>query len=212
MKRLILILFVLMIMVPMTTVMAKNTRYARDYYERDYYRDNYATIKLGAFIPDDDADFLDNGYSIEGAIGHNLSRNFAVEIGLDYTITDFKDDYGYEDAYVSTLGIPVTAKFIAPLSNQVDFFVGAGLGLYFTHVDFGYEYYDEYYYDDDNGVDDTCLGFHCLIGADVKMNSNTALTMQLKYTELDQDDDEYDHHDNFNVGGTTASLGIKFLF
>jgi outer membrane protein W len=201
-------------MVPMTTVMAKNTRYARDYYERDYYNDNYATIKLGAFMPNDDADYLNNGFAIGGAIGHNLNRNFALEIGLDYTVTDFDDDYGYGDANVSILDIPVTAKFIVPLSNQVDFFVGAGLGVYFTKVEFDYdEYYYDGYYDDNNSVDNTYLGYHFLIGADIKMNPNTALTMELKYTELEQDDDDYYYYnDKFDVSGTTASVGFKFLF
>jgi hypothetical protein len=43
------------------------------------------------------------------------------------------------------------------------------------------------------------------------MNSNTALTMELKYTELDQDSND-DYYDDFELGGTTASVGIKFLF
>jgi outer membrane protein W len=204
MKRLILILFALMIMVPVTAMGARNDpRYARYSY---YVPENYATIKLGAFMPNDDADVLDNGFAIGGAIGHNFNRNFAVEIGLDYTFTDFKHDYSYEDAGLITLGIPVTAKFIVPLSNQVDLFVGAGLGLYFTEIEF--DHHD--YYDDDS-VDDTNVGFHCLIGTDIKMNSNTALTMELKYTEIEQDFNYY-YNDNLEVGGTTAYVGVKFLF
>jgi opacity protein-like surface antigen len=207
MKRLILILFVLMIMAPMTTAMAArgHTRYERDYY---YEPENYATIKLGAFMPHDDADVLDNGFAIGGAIGHYLNRNFAVEVGMDYTSTDFDYGYGYEDADVHTLGIPVTAKFIVPLSNQVEFFIGGGLGLYFTEIEFGH---DDYY--DDDRADETNIGFHCLVGADIKMNPNTALTMELKYTEVEQDfDDEYYYNEDFEVGGTTASVGVKFLF
>ncbi|HWR68053.1 MAG TPA: outer membrane beta-barrel protein [Desulfomonilia bacterium] len=227
MKRRVLILLVLITLVPMTTVMARNTRYAgdchgRDCYASDSYNDAYATMKLGVFMPNDDASFLDDGFTIGGTIGHNLNRNVALEIGLDYTITDFDDDYGYysygyddyghyEDAYVTTLGIPVTAKFIVPLAYHVDLFVGAGLGLYFTDVEFDDGYSYGYYYDDDEGVDDTCLGFHTLIGADIRMNSNTALSMELKYTELDQDSND-DYYDDFELGGTTASVGIKFLF
>jgi opacity protein-like surface antigen len=201
----------------MTTVMARNTRYAgdchgRDCYAGDSYNDAYATIRLGVFMPDDDASFLDDGLAIGGAIGHNLNRNLALEIGLDYTVTDLDDDYGYyEDVYVTTLGIPVTAKFIVPLANHVDLFVGAGLGLYFTDVELDDEYNDGYYHDYDEGVDDTCLGFHTLIGADIGMNSNTALSMEVRYTELDQDSDD-GYHDDLEPGGTTASVGIKFRF
>jgi len=212
MKRLILILFVLMIIVPMTTVMAaKNTvRYSRDTY---YVPENYATIKIGAFMPNEDA--LDDGVGVSGAIGHMINKNFALELGLDYTFTDFNNDndYYYENANVYTFGIPATAKFIVPLSNQIDLFAGAGLGIYFTSVVFdhhGYYYHDGYYYDDDDSIDDTSLGYHGLIGADIKVNSNMAIEMELKYTETEDDFDYYDY--NFEVGGTTVSIGAKFLF
>lgn len=218
MKRLILVLSVLMILASMTTAMAKNPRYGRDWHGDDYgpgesYGDSYATLRLGAFMPEDDAYYLDNGISIGGALGHNLNPNFALEIGLDYTVADFDDEYGYysyatdeyEHAYVTTLGIPVTARFIVPLSSRVDFFAGAGIGVYFTDV----EIEDGYYHDE--GVDDTRLGFHALMGADIEMNPHAALTMELKHTELEEDsDDGYD--DVLGFGGTTASVGVKFRF
>jgi outer membrane protein W len=203
MKRVILILFVLMIMVPVTAMAARNDpRYARNSY---YVPENYATIKLGAFMPNDN-DVLDNGFAIGGAIGHNFNRNFAVELGLDYTFTNLNGNYDYNEPNMYTLGIPVTAKFIVPLSNQIDFFVGAGLGLYFTEIEFDHDYYYG-----NNSVDATNIGVHGLIGADIKMNSNTALTMELKYTEIEQDFNDY-YNDNFNVGGTTVIIGAKFLF
>ncbi len=218
MKKLILVLTVLMVLVSMTTAMAKNTRHGRDWQGREYgprdtYRDSYLTVRLGAFMPNDDAYFLDNGISIGGAIGHNLNRNFALEVGLDYTLTDFDDEYGYynyttdeyEDAYVTTLGIPVTAKLLVPLSNSVNLFAGAGIGVYFTDVEIKDGHYDGYYYKDNDR--DTCLGFHALMGADVELMPNAAVTMELKYTELDRDSD-----DNFEFGGTTASVGVKLRF
>jgi outer membrane protein W len=203
MKRFILILFVLMIMVPAAAMAARNYPvYARNNY---YVPENYATIKFCAFMPDD-TDVLDDGFAIEGAIGHNFNRNFAVEVGLDYTSTNFNVNYDYNKPNMYTLGIPVTAKFIVPLSHQADFFVGAGLGLYFTEIEFDHDYYYG-----NSSVDATTIGIHGLIGADIKMNSNTALTMELKYTEIEQDFHDY-YNDNFNVGGTTASVGVKFLF
>lgn len=221
MKRLIHVLTLLMVLASMTTAMAKNARFGREWQGRDYgprdtYRDSYLSVRLGAFMPDDDAHYLDNGISIGGALGHNLNRNFALEVGLDYTVTDLDDEYGYyseatgeyEDAYVSTLGIPVTAKFLVPLSSTVDLFAGAGFGLYFTDVEIEDEYYDGYYYED--GDRDTRLGFHALMGADVELTPNAAVTMELKYTEIDRDSDE--SHDELEFGGTTASVGVKFRF
>ena len=164
-------------------------------------------------MPDDDAGYLDTGYTLGGAIGHKFNRNFALEFGLDYTVTHFDDDYGYdyEDAYVTTLGIPVTAKIIAPLSNQVDLYAGAGLGLYFTDLEYDYPYDDRYYYEHDDSLDETFTGYHLLVGADIRMSSYTALSMELKYTGVDEDFDNDLFYD-LEVGGTTASVGFKFLF
>lgn len=209
MKRLILTLFVFMIMVPMTTAMAHKSKYERNSYARDNYGDTYATVKLGVFKPNDHDEFLDNGFAVGGAVGHNFNRNFALEIGLDSISTEIDNGYDFEDVDVITLGIPVTAKFVIPLSNQVELYAGGGLGLYFTNVESYDEYYDGYYYDDD--VDGTSLGLHTLIGADIKMNSNIAFNMELKHTEVEQDFDDY-YYDDLEVGGTTASVGVKFLF
>ncbi len=213
MKRLTLILFVLMIMAPMTTVMARDARHPRYSYERPGYDQNYLSFKLGAFMPDDDAGYLDTGYTVGAALGHKFNRNFALEFGLDYTVTDFDEDYGYNyrDVYITTLGIPVTAKIIAPLSNQVDLYAGVGLGLYFTDLEYDDIYDDRYYHEDSDSLDETFTGYHLLVGADIKMSPYTALTTELKYTGVDEDFDD-DYFYDLEVGGTTASVGLKFLF
>ena len=104
MKRLIMVPFVLMVMVPMTTLLAANSHVPQ----------NYATLKIGGFMSNDSA--LDNGVTISGAFGHMINKNFAVEFGLDSTFTNLNNDYGNTDVY--TLGIPLTAKYILPLSYQ----------------------------------------------------------------------------------------------
>jgi len=209
MKRSVLALVVFMIAVPMTAAMAYGPRHGRGWHAGDSYpADNYAAIKVGAFIPDEDSDFLDNGFAAGIALGHRPGRNFAFELGLDYISADFDHDYVYDDVYLTTFGIPLTAKFIAPLSDQVELYAGAGLGVYFTGIEFDDEY--GYSYDHDR-IDDTGLGFHALIGADVKMNPGMAFTMELKYTEIEHDFDDYTDED-LEIGGTTASAGIKFLF
>jgi hypothetical protein len=210
MKRLIFALIVLTIMLPMTTAMARNPGHGRGWYERDRYsqdsyNESYAALKLGLFMPNENADYLDNGFSVGGALGHKLNRNFALEIGLDNTSTKFDEKYVYEDIDVITLGIPVTAKFVVPLSQHAELFVGAGFGVYFTSID-DHEYADEY-----DNVDDASLGFHSLIGADIRMNPDMAFTMELRHTEIEQDFEEY-YYDDIELGGTTASFGIKFLF
>lgn len=157
MKRLILGLLVLMVIAPMTTVMAAR----RDSRNTIYEPKNYATIKIGGFMPNDDA--LDDGVALGVALGHMVNKNFAVELGFEYTFTDFNNDndYYYENHDVYILGIPVTAKFILPLSNQADLFAGVGVGIYVTSVEFDHHGY--YYDDDDDSIDDTSPGFHCLM-------------------------------------------------
>lgn len=202
MKKLIFILVVLMLMAPMTAVMARNAGHWGYGSGRDRAGDNYLALKFGAYMPDDEADYLDNGYYLGGALGHNVNRNFALEFGLDYTYADF-DDY-FDDSYVTTLGIPVTAKIVLPLSEQLDVYAGAGLGLYFTNYEFDI---DGYSYDDH----DTSPGVHALMGADIRMSPNAALNVEVKYTDINEDFDE-DYYDDLELGGTTASIGLKFMF
>jgi len=214
MKKRLLALAALMILLPLTPAMAGNWKHGRDRHYGDWYqRENqdsrgYVSVKLGVFMPDEHADILDNGYAIGAAIGGRLNPNFALEIGLENVSTEFDEDYTYDRVDVNTLGVPVTAKVVLPLSNQVELYAGAGFGLYFTTID-DYDYPDGYYHDD--GVDETSLGFHSLIGADFKVNPAMAFTMELKYTEIQEDFDDY-FFDDLELGGTTASLGIRFLF
>ncbi len=216
MKRIVVLFSILTIMVLPATALAKNTRYPRDSYGRECstgeaYSNGYATLRLGLFMPDDDPGLLDDGVAIGGAIGSNFNRNFALEIGLDYTAANLDEGYAYYeydyvgDAYVTTLGIPVTARFIVPLSQNVDLFAGVGLGLYFSDIEF------DDGYNDDNDFDDTSLGYHTLIGTDIKMNPAMALTMELKYTDIDRDPYDASLY-GLDSGGTTASVGVRFRF
>lgn len=216
MKRTIVLLTVLTTMVLPAAATAKNARHPRDWYGGDSYTgeaysNGYATLRLGLFMPDDDLGLLDDGVAIGGAIGSNFNRNFALEIGLDYTAANLDEGYAYYeyghvgDAYVTTLGIPVTARFIVPVSRNVDLFAGVGLGLYFSDIEF------DDGYNDDNGFDDTSLGCHTLIGTDIKMNPAMALTMELKYTDIDRDLDDPSLY-SLDSGGTTASVGVRFRF
>lgn len=212
MKKFIVLLFVLIIF-PMTLLAAEKTVVVEKATEKnittttiytDYVRDSYATIKLGMFMPNDDYNGLNdfnNDFAIGCAIGHKFNRNFAVELGLEYFSTDIDDNYYDTYCDITTFGIPLTAKFIIPVQNNVNIFVGAGFGLYFTDAGFNERYYH-------NNVDGVSFGLHGLIGADVKINQNMFFTTELKYTEVDQDLDEYG---NWEVGGTTFFMGVKFL-
>jgi opacity protein-like surface antigen len=190
-------------MIPVISMAAKTT--VKQIPVNQYYDNNYATIKLGMFVPNNDSDGLedfDNGFAIGGAIGHKFNRNFAVELGLDYSSTESSCYNLHAD--VETWDIPITAKLILPVSHSVDFFVGGGFGLYFTDINVDF---DEGFYKHDDS--ESALGFHVLIGADIKMDHNVAFTMELKHTGVEQDFREYG---DWEVGGTTVFVGAEFLF
>ena len=88
-------------------------------------------------MPNDDKNGLknfDNMVSAGLIGGVKLSPNIAIEIGGDYYYTEGNDTVSAAgasysvDAKVMIWSIPVTGKFILPLSDQVDVFIGGGLG------------------------------------------------------------------------------------
>lgn len=174
------------------------------------YHDSYVTLKLGVSCRTTAPISLDTGISIRGALGHNLNRNFALEVGLDYTVADLDETYDYYDeavdeydeSYVSTLGIPVTARFIVPRivrsSSPVRAWACASPKWRSSRShDWRYPY-------SDNDRDPPRLP---LVGADVELMNNAAVTMgagtparpglrrRLRW--------------RLRIRGTTASSGIK---
>lgn len=168
----------------------------------------YATMMIGAYMPQDKYDLLEDGSSIGLALGSHLTENFALEIGMHYDCADFRWG-GDDEAYVSTFSVPVTAKVVAPLTAAVDVFAGAGLGVYFLEVRDGSLWYGDP--DDMQGYDDTSLGIHTVIGSDIYLNPNLALCMELKYMAIARDSDD-EFHDVLGLDGTTATVGVKFRF
>jgi len=220
MKRLLVLVLSVVLTMP-AAAMARGGRHWDGYPCRDC-RDGYdgytearhgayASFKVGLYMPEDSYDLLENGSSIGLALGSNLTRNFALEIGMNYDSADFRQEYtgGYDDAYVSTFSVPVTAKVIAPLSPAIDVFAGAGLGVYFSEIRPGSLWYE----DPDDMVDreDTSLGVHTVIGSDIKVNPAMALNIELRYTAIAHDSDN-DFHEVLGLDGTTATVGVKFRF
>jgi opacity protein-like surface antigen len=177
----------------------------------------YAALKLGYFTPNNDSDGLD-GFDSVGtfglAFGAKFTPNIAIEVGTEYYSTDdtesgyIDDVYVVADGTVTTWSIPITCKLIAPVSNELEAFLGLGVGLYSSKFEIEYRSEDVIVELSDTASD---FGFHAEVGADYKINPNLSLGMELKWFKAELDfDDLFD--EEMNVGGTSFNVVAKHMF
>lgn len=177
----------------------------------------YAALKLGYFTPNNDDDGLDGFDSVGSfglAFGAKFSPNFAIEVGSEYYSTDdnwngyIDGDYVIAKGTVTTWSLPITCKLIAPVSNELEVFLGLGIGLYTS--EFEIEASGPYAYAEGSDTASD-IGYHAVVGADYKINPNISLGMELKWFEADLDFNDL-FYDEINVGGTTFNVVAKYLF
>lgn len=176
----------------------------------------YLALKPGYFIPNDDSDGLedfDSVFSIGLAAGVKFNPNLAGEVGWDYYSTEnteagyLNSTYGIYTGTVTTWSVPLTLKLVAPIDRQVSVFAGMGIGLYNAKYELEFESANLY----GRGSDSTSgAGFHIVFGADLKVDANLALGMELKWSQAELEFD--DLNEDINVGGTTFSVVAKYLF
>jgi len=201
--------------------------------------DNYWSLKLGCFLPNEDRDGLkdyDTTAGIGVTFGHEFTREVAIEFGGEYYSTELKTSEPYygDDVFDSDTGdpisgltvtrdndvtvwaIPITAKFQFPLSNELTGFFGAGIGFYNARFEadetFRAPGYAPFY---GGSFSDTgsCVGYHVVAGVDLAVSRNMAVGMEVKWSaaEMDFEEDGYEAVD-MNVGGTTVNLAAKVYF
>ena len=199
----------------------------------------YLALKLGGFLPNGDDDGMkdyDKVFTIGGAGGAKLLPWFAVELGVDYYSTKGNETDTYslvfasasysKDTKVKTWSIPLTAKFILPISKVVQPFVGAGGGWYSSKIDVDETYkvplLNERTYSNSDSANG--WGYHFVAGVDFNIMPHLALGAEVKWckAELDFKDitdianqlnlDNKIDYSNFNVGGTTLNFVAKYLF
>lgn len=161
---------------------------------------NYGVLKLGYFLPNNDEEGLKDykkTWDVELGYGYLFTKNVALEVGGTYLTTKYDKDN--VDAKMTTYSIPVTAKFIYPVTKDIDVFAGAGVGYYFASLEAG-----------DETERGKGWGYHAVAGADYKVMENVALGMELKWNQAKVKNDDWD--DKLNVGGTSVKLAAKYLF
>lgn len=147
-----------------------------------FAQSNYIVGKIGSYTPEsNDLTGFDTDFTGEVAVGHYLSPNFAVEAGVGYlqtsgdvVVSDSQVFFARED--INATFLEGTAKLVFPVpygyySTEyrpfMDFYVGAGGGVYFAH---------------DNFLgNDTVGGVHVLGGVDFDVDRNFFLGLEAKY-------------------------------
>jgi outer membrane protein W len=182
----------------------------------------YMALKLGGFIPNGDDNGLndyDKVFAIGGAGGAKLLPWFAVELGVDYYSTKGNDTTTYAgvsyavDAKVKTWSIPLTAKFILPISKVVQPFVGGGGAWYSSKAEMdgtvsGYGASADVWSQDDSA---TGWGYHFVAGADFNLTPHFALGAEVKWAKAELDFKDISDNE-INVGGTTLNFVAKYMF
>jgi opacity protein-like surface antigen len=149
--------------------------------------DSYVTLKAGLYSPTGDlkdANFDNNAFNGEVAIGRNFTQYFGMEAGIGRFAT--KATYsGYDSTIgnynetdeVSVWPVTFTLKGIIPNLNPLSFYYGAGIGLYIARAkaDFTSDVIRLSASDNDN-----VLGFHVLVGLEYNFATNVFWGIEAK--------------------------------
>ena len=153
----------------------------------------YGKGTIGIFSPEENG--LDSTVSLYGAVGTSLRKQFNAPISGELGIGYASPSESFVD--VTIIPVTVTALYEIPLRDpRFALNVGGGLGLYFWDVEvdsglFGGNFQD----------DGTELGLHLQAGLDYKLNNQTALVGELKWSAAEADDVE--------IGGVSTNFGVK---
>ena len=160
---------------------------------------NYATLKLGAYLPQaDDMDNFNDGVNVEVAVGQYINPNVAVDLSVGYLKSNGSGPgaSGQIRAYPVLLSI----KGVLPVSI-VELYVLVGGGVYFTDAQVSAL-----------GVTDkktdTTSGFQAGVGGNVNLSNNVFLGLEGKYFwSYPEFDSVKVHIDGIQA---TANIGYRF--
>jgi opacity protein-like surface antigen len=143
-------------------------------------------------------DGMDSGWAFGGSLGVMVMDNFAIEGDILHTARDYSD----YDGGVSTTSLMINGKFIVPVSDGLDIYVGAGIG--FITANDTFEGVD---------LDYSGLGYQLIGGVAVKVADHISLVGELRYQDGFSPLSGTDGNDNTIDPPVAAALvGLKFSF
>lgn len=165
----------------------------------------YFFAHLGLFEPNDDSDGL-TGYDSGGAFDVGIGSRVSPFLAIEGTFGAFGADRGDDELAVA----PVTfgVRLIVP-HPFIEPYVGAGVGLYFASIDGFVGPPNNLVFVDDS---DTTFGGYASIGLDAWLNRRVALNFEGRYHWAEPQFDSPIGSLDVNVGGWTASMGVRVSF
>lgn len=155
----------------------------------------YGKGTLGIFSPDESG--LDSTVSLYAAVGTSLKEQLHAPVSAELGIGYASPSAPFVD--ITVIPVTVTALYEIPLKDpRVALNVGGGLGLYFWDVEVDNGFFGGFH---DEGTE---LGIHLQAGLDFKLDKQTSLVGELKWSAADADGAE--------VGGVSANVGAKINF
>ncbi len=194
--------------------------------EEEGAQDRYFVVKGGGFFPNGKGPSNDGkangfkdfnvGYSIDTAIGFKPESYVACELGTGFYSADAErtnvSDYFKYSVFVVPLTL--TVKGLWKL-GKAELFAGGGVGYYFAFLDINRE--------NNNGsttviisenVHGGAFGYHAVVGADMALKKNVALTTEFKWVVAKPDMEETNANGKvaWDMGGAILGIGVKYYF
>lgn len=181
---------------------------------------NYFMVKAGFYSPtgDLDDDDFDDGFNGELVFGHYFSPNFSLEGAIGYITTDMSET----EPAVPPININVdiwevpltlTAKGIYPINNM-EFYGGAGIGIYIWKADFDASQGAVSESDDDGGAE---FGFHVMAGVNFNISDKLFLGIEAKHiwtgevtAEFELAGTDLEEEGDLNGFTITGLIGFRF--
>lgn len=152
----------------------------------------YGKGTIGIFSPDESG--LDSTVSLYAAVGTSLKKQFNAPVSGELGIGYASPSAPFID--ITIIPVTVTALYEIPLKDpRVALNVGGGLGLYFWEVEVDNGFFGGF---QDDGTE---LGLHLQAGLDYKLNKQTSLVGELKWSGADAD--------GADIGGVSVNFGAK---
>jgi len=168
------------------------------------YGQPYFFGHIGVFEPNNDTDglkFYDSGLNFDVGVGSRVSPALAVE----GTIGSYSTDK--QGLSVTVVPLTIGVRVIIP-SPFFEPYVGGGVGIYFTDVDFPTAINSAGQATAVINDTNSTMGVYGVAGIDAWLNPKMALNLEGKYHWVQPSIGPVD----VNVGGWTLNLGIRISF